>query len=292
MTNKPTLAIVCKTYKGDISRFERLYLSILKHNQDKIPFIVSVPKVDLEIFYKRFEGLNLVTDESYARKYFSNEEIWGLSTGYINQEICKLSFWETRKAYNYLFVDSDAYFIRNFYLTDFIARDTTPYSVLVMDKDLNLQPYYQEFGAYRRSQIKKIFDYIELNDNRLVTCHGMTIINESVMGDFRKHFLNKRKLTYLDLIKISPYEFSWYNAWLQKSKVIDIISVEPFFKTFHTRIEYLISRLLLIKEEDLAREYVGIVLNSNWTPVKAPKRYRDPGLLNKLINRCIHMLGN
>jgi hypothetical protein len=291
MTKKARLAIVCKTYDGDIVRFERLYKSLLYHNKDNIPFIISVPENINDVFRNRFPDVRVISDESYAGKYFSTEEFWGLSKGYINQEICKLSFWETGIALNYLFVDSDAYFIKDFYFKDFMADKETPYSVLVMDKDLNLQPYYQEFGTYRRSQIKKIFDYVGVEDKRQLTCHGMTVLNELVLRDLKNNLLQKQKMTYLDLVKISPYEYTWYNAWLQKSKVIDIIGVEPFFKTFHTRIEYLISRLLLITEEDLAREYVGIVLNSNWSPIKTPKVYRNPGFFCKVFNKCIRALG-
>jgi hypothetical protein len=112
---KPKLVIVCKTYAGDMQSFRRLYISIMQHNSDRIPIYLSVPKID-ELLFTSFVDpavCNVVTDESYAEKYFTDQQYWGLSTGYINQEICKLSFWENQIAENYLFVDSDAYFIRD-----------------------------------------------------------------------------------------------------------------------------------------------------------------------------------
>lgn len=283
------LAIVCKSYEGDIKSFDRLYKSLRRHNVDKIPFYVSVPSTDVPSF-KQLVGddVTLIADERYAASYFSKEEYFGLSMGYVNQEICKLSFWENGLADNYLFVDSDAYFIRDFYVSDFMASADTPYSVLVMDKDLNLQPYYCEFGEWRKSLIKKIFDEIGLQDDRLLTCHGMTVMNAAVLRDFKENFMEKRKLAYRDLIAIAPYEYTWYNAWLQKSGIIPVVAVEPFFKTFHMRIEYIMERLGLVTEVDLASQYVGIIMNSNWKPKKPPVAYQNPGMIYKLLNKLVN----
>ena len=40
-----------------------------------------------------------VSDESYAGKYFTGKKLHNLPIGYINQEICKLSFWEDENSY-------------------------------------------------------------------------------------------------------------------------------------------------------------------------------------------------
>lgn len=283
------LAIVCKTYDKDLESFLRFYASYKAHNVDNIPLYVSVPEKDVSLFSQHIDEKIIVSDESYAKKYFTKYEYWGLSRGYINQEICKLSFWENEVAENYLFVDSDAYFIRDFTLADFMQDANTPYSVLVMDKDLNTQYFYKEFSANRTANIKKIFDAVQLNDRRLLTCHGMTVMNGMVLKDFKKNYLNKNNMTYSDLIRISPYEYTWYNAWLQKCNIIKVVAVEPFFKTYHVRTEYIFSRMKLISESNLSSQYVGIVMNSNWTPKPPPSKYRNPGImmsrLYKIINK-------
>lgn len=59
------------------------------------------------------------------------------------------------------------------------------------------------------------------------------------------------------------------------------MAVEPFFKTFHMRIEYTISRLKQLDIDDISRAYVGIILNGNW--VKTENSY-------KISNRFLKML--
>lgn len=293
MIKKPSLVFICKTYRGDIQSFTRLYRTYKQHNIDNIPLYISVPETDRYLFQEKVkveDNVVIISDESYAEEYFTNEEYWGLSKGYINQEICKLSFWETGIARNYLCIDSDVYFIRDFYLTDFMANKETPYSVLVMDKDLQVQPFYNEFGKWRHDLIKKIFHTVGYEDRRYLTCHGMTVLNSKVLKDLKENFMKKHNFGYKDLIRISPYEYTWYNVWLQKSKIIDIYAVEPFFKTFHMREEYEMSRVSLITELLLAEQYVGIIMNSNWKPIPPPDKYQNPGRLEVFIHKFIGRL--
>ncbi|NTW29705.1 MAG: hypothetical protein HGA33_00310 [Candidatus Moranbacteria bacterium] len=233
--------------------------------------------------------MHVITDESYAASYFTTERYWGLSLGYLNQEICKLAFWETGCCENYLCVDSDAYFVRNFYKKDFIREDGVPYSVLVMDKDLNIERHYQEFGAWRQEMIKKIFDYVGYADDRMLTCHGMTVMNRSVLENMKDVFLSAKGVAYRDLISIAPYEYTWYNVWLQKAGIIPVLGVEPFFKTFHARIEYVFSKSRMLRESDIALRYVGIVLNSNWEPKSPPRQYGPILLWQRMLYRFLRL---
>ena len=260
------LIFFCKTYSGDFKKIGRLISTYRKYNKDNIPLVISCPSNDIKIF-KDFNNtplITIITDESYAQNYMSSEPILGFTPGYINQEICKLAFWETNITNNYLCIDSDTYFIRNFYLIDFMHDLETPYSVLVMDKDLATQDFDQVYWDRRQTHIKKIFDIIELKDPRFLTCHGMTVFSRKVLESFQRNFLAPQKWSYLDIIKISPFEFTWYNAWLQKSNAINVYAVEPFFKVFHYRREYIFSILKGLREKDLARSYLGIVMQSNW----------------------------
>ena len=59
------------------------------------------------------------------------------------------------------------------------------------------------------------------------------------------------------------------------------MAVEPFFKTFHSRVEYIFARFRCIKFENYTKEYIGMVLNGNW---KRPvKYYKDPNVFHKVI---------
>jgi hypothetical protein len=281
----------CKTYSGDLERFKLLLASFHKYNQDNIFLYVSVGEKDFPAFEKlSSNNVKIISDESYARDYFPNESFHNLSLGYINQEICKLSFWESSLADNYLCLDADCLFIRDFYVSDFMADKNTPYTVLTMDKDLSIEKHYQKFWARRQSFIQKIYDEASLDDRRLRTCHGMQVLNIKVLKSLKEDFMQNKGLTYADLIKIAPYEFTWYNVWFQKCNLVKEYAVEPFFKTFHMRIDYNFSRLKLLKEDDLARAYVGIVLNSNWGNKKLPVKYKKPNFVFKIIYTCLKKL--
>jgi len=265
-----------KTYRDDIKRFENMIKSFNKFNVENIKLYVSIPEDDLVLF-KKFENENikLITDESYAKNYFQKEHKDGeLSLGYINQEICKLCFWETNLAQNYLCIDSDIEFIRDFYISDFMADENTPYIVLVQDKDLAIEKHYQWFWTSRQEFIQKIYNEVNLNDRRLRTCHGNTVLNLTVLKSLKEDFMIKKAYSYKDLIKISPFEFSWYNAWFQKCGKVREMAVEPFFKVFHMRMDYIFYQLKLISLEDIKKSYVGIVMNSNWE--KPQMEYKNP----------------
>lgn len=255
----------CKTYIGDIERFDIMIKSFNNFNKNNIPMYISVPNDDLETFKKyQSENIKIISDESYAQSYFADESYFNLPIGYVNQEICKLSFWETGYAENYLCIDSDLEFIRDFYITDFMADEETPYIVLVQDKDLSIEKHYQDFWKWRQNLIQKIYDEMDLNDKRFRTCHGNTVLNSAVLASLKKDFMEKKGYSYKDLIKISPYEFTWYNVWFQKCGLIKEMAVEPFFKTFHMRLDYIFSRLKMISIEDLKQAYIGIIMNGNW----------------------------
>jgi len=283
---KNAFVMFCKTYSADLNNFKLMISSFNQFNKENIMLYVSVPEKD---FYKytKFESnsIKIITDESYAKEYFTINEYFGLSSGYINQEICKLSFWELNVCENYLCIDSDIQFIRDFYLSDFMFNEEIPYTILVMDKDLSIEKHYRDFWTWRSKLIKKIYDEIGLDDPRQRTCHGMQVLSVKVLKSLKQDFMQQKGYEYKNLIEISPYEFTWYNVWFQKSGLVKEISVEPFFKTFHMRMDYLFARLKLLKQEDFAKAYVGIILNSNWQ--KKEYLYKKPSILHKFIYKII-----
>jgi hypothetical protein len=163
------IAFFCKSYSRDIGAFGRLLKSFALHNSDNIILYVSVPAVDLDRFNSLaalYSNVQVLTDESYAAKYFTLESNWGISLGYLNQEICKLSFWELGLAKNYLCIDSDALFIRGFRIRDFLREDGIQFSVLTMDSDLNCDPAYRDYWVTRQAHVERIFSAVGLSDQR------------------------------------------------------------------------------------------------------------------------------
>jgi hypothetical protein len=194
-----------------------------------------------------------------------DEPVAGVRPGYINQEIIKLAFWELGLAANYLPVDSDAVFLRPFGVSDFMHSIDVPYTVLLEDRDLQVDPeYFTTHWQGREKVLRHIQAEVGLEDSRLLTCHGHQVLSSTVLRSLRDDFLQPRGWSYARMLAEGPYEFSWYNFWLQKSKVMPIELREPYFKVIHSAKQHTDMLIEGVTLEDVARGYLGIIINSNF----------------------------
>ena len=162
-------------------------------------------------------------------------------------------------------MDSDAEFIRDITAEDFLAPDGHPYSVLVEDNDLKVDPvYYQQYWRDREPQLRRIADLVGWDDPILRTCHGHQVFSSAVLRSFVSDFLAPRGWDYRDALAEAPYEVTWYNVWLQASQVIPVHQREPLVKVFHHEGQHQEAILRGVTNEDLARGYLGVVVNANW----------------------------
>ncbi len=260
------LAVLLKSHGPDLAYARRLVESYSRFNAEELPLYCVVPRSDVPAFTALSADVTVLAEEDVVGRNLVMEGMHGLSAGYINQEIVKLAFWETGVASTYFCVDSDAVFIRPFGASDFLADESTPYSVLVQDKDLLVEPgYFREHWQGRERAIRRIMDLVGLDDPIMRTCHGHQVFSARVLESFVSDFLQPRGWTYADALREAPYEFSWYNMWLQKSKVIPIHQIEPLVKVFHNEDQHLASVLLGETVADFARAYIAVVVNSNYS---------------------------
>lgn len=258
--------MLLKSFADDFSYAERLIISFHRFNRDNVTLYAVVPNVDLELFASlKSDTVILIAEEEFSRHLVASS-VHGMRAGYINQEIVKLAFWEMGLADNYLCVDSDAEFIRDFRVQDFMYDDQTPYSVLVEDKELEVEPaYFNQYWQTREAEIRHIADLIGWTSPVIRTCHGHTVLSAKVLRSFVDDFLSPREWDYKDALAESPYEFSWYNIWMQFATPIDIHQREPWFKVFHHEGHHLEYLMRGITTQDIARGYLGIVINSNYS---------------------------
>lgn len=266
-------ALLLKSYAGDFEYAQRLVQSFNAHNPTGLTMYCVVPDADVPQFEALAGEHVVVLSEAPLEPLFTSEPIHGIRPGYINQEIVKLAFWELELADNYFCVDSDAVFIRDISESDFVAPDGNPYTVLVEDNELKVEPrYYREHWQSREAALRRIADEVGLDDPILRTCHGHQVFSAAVLRSFRDVFLFPREWTYLDALRIAPYEFSWYNFWLQATSVMPIHQREPLVKVFHNEGQHLEYILRGITTEDMARGFLALVVNSNYS--------RDLGLVS------------
>lgn len=262
-------SFLLKTYEKDFLYAERLLVSFAKYNRDSIPCYVVAPRDSEKVLFATLneevrKHVFFIAEEEWG-ELLTDESVNGILPGYLNQEIIKLSFWEKGLCENYFCLDSDGVFIRDFYLKDFMYDEETPYTVLFEDNELKSDPhYYQAYWVKREEYLRKIQQEFGLTDKKLLTCHGFQTFNCRVLADLKSEFMKPKGYRYIDLIQIAPYEFSWYNLWLQKCNVMAIHPCEPMFLVFHMKHHLYLSRLLGRRMDDLKRSYVGIVINSNW----------------------------
>ena len=261
-----TLALLLKSHGEDFGYAVRMIDSFNRFNEDALHLYCVVPSSDVEQFSELASEHVSVIDESALGGYLTDHEVHGIRPGYINQEIIKLAFWELGLAENYFCVDSDAEFIRPFRRSDFMADDHTPFTVLVEDHELKVEPrYYREHWQPREQAIRRIQELVGLDDPAMRTCHGHQVFSGAVLRSFKEEFLAPRGWAYVDALEASPYEFSWYNMWLQKARTIEIHPREPFVKVFHHEGHHLEYILRGVSTDDIARGYLAVVINSNYS---------------------------
>jgi hypothetical protein len=258
--------ILLKSYDKDFDLAERLIESFNRFNPEQLQMFIVVPESDLPKF-QIFESDTIsVLSESLLGHFLVDHEVAGIRPGYINQEIVKLSFWELGLTKNYFCVDSDAVFIRPLSIDDFMFDESTPYTVLVEDNELKSEPrYFEQHWKGRELHLRKIQKEVGLLDRRILTCHGHQIFSASVLKNLKEFFLVARGWSYEDMLAASPYEFTWYNMWLQKTRVIPVEIREPLVKVFHNEGQHLEIAMRGSTVDDLARGYAAIVINSNFS---------------------------
>ncbi len=277
------VSLLLKSYREDLEYVRRLIDSFHQHNVEGLHLYCVVPEVDIHLFKELDAATIQIVPETVLGQYLTATPVADIRPGYINQEVIKMSFWELGFAENYFCVDSEAVFLRDFDQSDFIAPDGFPYTVLVEDNELKTDlTYYTQYWNGREEALRKIASEIDLELDILQTCHGHQIFSSTVLRDFKENFLERRSWTYLDALALAPYEFTWYNFWVQKSGIIPIHQREPLVKVFHSENQHIEHILSGVTPADLARGYVAAVVNSNFS--------RDRGVIS-LAESKVEALG-
>jgi len=266
---KAKIALYTKSFSGDLDRLKVSIESIKKHNKDNIPYYVSVPKNELLIFKNSIDCsyVNLIADETI---YEVSSQNWN------TQQIVKSNFWKLGLCENYVMLDSDSYFIKDFFVSDFMYDNNTPYTVMHEQKDL--------FEWTARHSINLGFDpFLTFNETRNPIMEllgrqgriydfgpGPIIWSAKVWSSLEENYLKPNGLKFEDLITSVPSEFTWYGEYLLVSKEITILPIEPMFKFFHFRQQYIDFKNQGYLEEHFKQNYLGIVMQSNWN---APLKY-------------------
>ncbi|MSM41257.1 MAG: hypothetical protein GJT30_16695 [Geobacter sp.] len=266
-----TIVLFCKSYRNDLLRAKRLAESVKRFNRDGIPFYLSVPRSDLPLFRKELAGIDeltlLVDEEILSANQLHTESLVGSMPGNHLQQVVKSEFWRLGVCRNYLMIDSDSYFIRDFGVNDFMYDDAIPYTVMHEGKELLGFAARNGLAKIRRNFIKDrstAQKYFE-RPGRIYDFGPTPIIcNVEVWRMLADGYAASNQLSFAEMITMFPNEMLWYGESLLYYKPIPLIPVEPLFKVYHYKEQYDESVALKETEKILAENYLGIITQSNW----------------------------
>ncbi len=256
------IALYCKSFSRDIDRVVNLVESIHKFNADKIPVYISVPSQDVTLFHQvSGNGVTIIEDEDIYD---------GDAPGWIQQQIVKSNFWKLELCENYVCIDSDGYFIKDFCISDFMYDDETPYTVIHEQKELFTwtvskvnQLGFDPKISYTNDR-QKIMDLFGRTGKYYDFGPVPTIWSGKVWKSLEDNYITPNNLTWEQMLEYSPSEFSWYGESLLAFKAINIYPCEPIFKVFHYAQQIQEHIQNGITQEMISQNYLGIIMQSNF----------------------------
>ncbi len=272
------IVLFCKSYDKDMFRARRMAESVNHFNMDNIPLYLSIPASDLNRFKQCLENIpcHFITDEEIREK---TQQVYGplprLFSPHLLQQLIKLEFWRMGFCENYLWLDSDSYFIRAFHIADFFHDGATPYTVQHHSKDLF------DF-AHRTGNTKIIHDFEKM------AIHFQTLFQRSgplynfgcspliwsckVLKSLYEDYLKPKNQTVFDLLQEYHCEMQLYGEYLLFSKTIPVVPIDPLFKVYHYAEQFFESQMNGESELFLSEEYLGVVMQSNWAKLLERKK--------------------
>ncbi len=264
------LVLYCKSYRRDFLRLKRLLLSINKFNVDQIPFYVSTPREDKSFLEQILAGESYIwiaDEEIIVANPRASFEQYQIMPGGLSQQIIKSEFWRLGLAENYLCLDSDSIFIKDFKVSDFLTTDGIPYTISHQNKELFQMATNR--GYYRVERDLRIeAERVKILFNRVgphFFCAPSPFNwSSKVWESLDLEYLQPKNITIWDLITPEYPESLIYGEALMKFRAIPLIAIEPIFRAYHYEWQYFLMRRLGETEEKLKNNYLGVIYQSAW----------------------------
>jgi len=263
------IILYCKSYKNDLKYLKILLDSIQKFNKDNIPVIISCPLPDINLFVEELKPyeVQIINDELCCVSKLTGN-------GWLDQQIVKANFWRIDPAENWLVLDSDSEFIRDFYKDDFMVDNEIPYTVMHEQKQLFLWSSlnknklgFDPKKSFKEDRIK-IMKAFEFENLKTIYDFGPSpVIWNIKVWKGLNNILNENGLTIEDALKIVSSEFSWYGFFLLYSKLFPIFPKEPLFFVYHYKEQFDEHSALGYTNEILKENYLGVIHQSNWKQI-------------------------
>lgn len=264
------VVLYCKSFERDARRAARLVDSVRKFNATGLPFYLSCPATDLPLFRNVVgnDGVILLADEEIisANPALDRSALNAVPGG-ISQQVVKSEFWRLGFCENYLCLDSDSYFIRDFRREDLLTPSGFPYTVMNESLELRL------FGAVHHHA--KIAVNIDAECQSIMGIIGRVgrhydfgplpvVWSRHVWAELAEKFLAPKGMNFFDAIRLFPSEMRWYGEALLKYRPIELWPVETLFRCYHYEEQYHSAQRSGETDEILRQIYLGVCVQSNW----------------------------
>ena len=252
-------------------------LSVHRFNKDGLPLYISIPEQDLPLFEKELKGIpcHFITDAtilSLTEK--AHGSMPDLFPSHLLQQLIKLEFWRLKKCDNYLWIDSDAYFLRPFQADDFFDPQGRLMTIVHHAEELRL--FSKKFNPQIAENLDKLLlkfaGLFGSNPDNHYFGDPPLLWSCKVLESLNNDYLQTEDKTIYQLLYDYPCEMQLYGEYLLFSKVIDFIPLAPIFKVFHYAEQFCESQRMGESEHSLAENYFGVLMQSNWTDPQKKKK--------------------
>lgn len=293
--------LFCKSYDRDMFRARRMAESVMRFNRDNLALYISVPENDLDSFKKCFGDLPciFVTDEAILKKSAQfNGPLPGLYPPHLLQQLVKLEFWRLGFCKNYIWIDSDSYFIKDFKEKTFFFDEHTPF---IFQSEYNKKTELKRMSHVpKKIREKRVRENVELisrfqklfkNSGVLLNFSGSMPIAWSVkvLQSFNDEFLKKIGKNIYEILYEFPSELQLYGEYLYSSKIIPIHPKHFLFKSFLYADDFYISQMQGEYEYSIAKDFYGICMQSNWALIRHKKKNSER--LKRNVKELLASLG-
>ena len=262
--------LYCKSYSRDFLRLKRLFHSVNQFNADVLPFYISTPSCDQDLLVQTLgsEGYLWVADEDIVlANPKASLESYQKMPGGLSQQIIKSEFWRLGFAENYLCLDSDSFFIRDFHQSDFLSENNVPYTVLHQNKELFQLAINRGQDAVEsdlRVEAERVKTLFERKGPNFYCAPAPFIWSSKVWHSLDQNLLRPKGITIWEFINPEYPETLIYGETLLKYRAIPLIAIEPLFRTYHYDWQYFLLRRLGETQSKLRQNYLGVIFQSAW----------------------------
>jgi len=264
------IVLYCKSYSKDFLRLKRLLQSVQFHNIDQISLYISTPSADQDLLVELIgsQGYHWVSDESIiAANHHAPSNIATGKSGGLTQQIIKSEFWRLGLCENYVCLDSDCIFIKDFYRSDFLAEDGNPYTVIYQNKEYFQLAIDRGFSkapqmlVAEANKVKRVFG--RQGPNYYCPCPPF-IWSAKVWQSLDDSFLKPKGMTFWDLCTPEHPETLLYLEALLNFSAIPLYPIEQLFRVYYYDWHYYLLRRIGETPAKIKECYLGVVYQSSW----------------------------